>query len=116
MKLLISKSRDGNGYYTKVQNDYNGKHTEKYLSIQLPRGTELEYGLYEVDGFLSTYEKKDGSAEFKLVVTDVRPAPKNEPSPMVVKPTTTDPLEELGEHIKTKVSHQIEINPDDLPF
>ena len=42
MKLVISKSREGNGYYTKVQNDYNGKHTEKYLSLQLPKGTDVD--------------------------------------------------------------------------
>ena len=116
MKLLISKSRDGNGYYTKVQNDYNGKHTEKYLSLQLPKGTEIEYGLYEVDGFLSTYEKKDGSVEFKLVVTDVRPAPKNDSNSKEKNTLPKDPFEEFGEHIKTKVSHPIEINTDDLPF
>ena len=71
MKLVISKSREGNGYYTKVQNDYNGKHTEKYLSLQLPKGTDVNYGIYDVDGFLSTYEKKDGNVEFKLVITDL---------------------------------------------
>ena len=71
MKLVISKSKDGKGYYTKIQNDYNDKHIEKYLSISVPKGTEIEYGLYDVDGFLSVYEKKDGTAEFKLVVTNI---------------------------------------------
>lgn len=116
MKLMISKSRDGNGYYTKVQNDYNGKHTEKYLSLQLPRGTDLEYGLYDVDGFLSTYEKKDGSVEFKLVITDVTQIQQYKETTPKENNVPQDPFEEFGEHIKTKVSEQIEIQDSDLPF
>lgn len=112
MKLVISKSRDGKGYYTKVQNDFNGVHTEKYLSLQIPRGTELEYGLYDVDGFLSTYQKKDGTVEFKLVVTDVtqvKQFKETEPS---------DPFKTFGDNIKTEseIGQQIEITDEDLPF
>lgn len=70
MKLVISKSQNGS-YYSKIKNDYNGKHTEKYLSLQMPKDNEFEYGLYSVDGFMSVYEKKDGTPEFKFVVTDV---------------------------------------------
>ena len=81
MKLVISKNKEGNGYYSKIQNDYNGKHTEKYLNIQLPKDTELEYGLYEVDGFLSTYEKKDGSVELKFVLTSATKIEKKEDNP-----------------------------------
>ncbi len=107
MKLVISKSKDGKGYYTKVQNDYNGKHTEKYLSLQIPRGTELEYGLYDVDGFLSTYQKKDGTVEFKLVVTDVTQIKQFK-----------EPFKTFGDNIKTesKIGQQIEITSEDLPF
>ena len=112
MKLVISKSRDGKGYYTKVQNDFNGVHTEKYLSLQIPRGTELEYGLYDVDGFLSTYQKKDGTVEFKLVVTDVtqiKQFKETEPS---------DPFKKFGDNIKTEsqIGKQIKIDSSDLPF
>lgn len=109
MKLVISKSRDGKGYYTKVQNDFNGVHTEKYLSLQIPRGTELEYGLYDVDGFLSTYQKKDGTVEFKLVVTDVT---------QVKQFKETEPFKAFGDNIKTesKIGQQIEITDEDLPF
>ena len=109
MKLVISKSRDGKGYYTKVQNDFNGVHTEKYLSLQIPRGTELEYGLYDVDGFLSTYQKKDGTVEFKLVVTDVT---------QIKQFKETDPFKTFGDNIKTKsqIGEQIEIDSSDLPF
>lgn len=112
MKLVISKSRDGKGYYTKVQNDFNGVHTEKYLSLQIPKGTDLEYGLYDVDGFLSTYQKKDGTVEFKLVVTDVTQIKQFKET------ESSDPFKEFGESIKTEsqIGEQIEINPDDLPF
>lgn len=107
MKIMISKSKDGKGYYTKVQNDFNGKHTEKYLSLQLPKGTDVEYGLYEVDGFLSTYEKKDGTTEFKLVITDIMQIQKQDA-----------PLEKIEGNIKTEsnIGEQIQITEDDLPF
>lgn len=110
MKLVISKSRDGKGYYTKVQNDFNGVHTEKYLSLQIPRGTELEYGLYDVDGFLSTYQKKDGTVEFKLVVTDVTQIKQFKEQ--------QDPFKTFGDNIKTEseIGQQIEITDEDLPF
>ena len=78
MKLMISKSKDGNSYYSKIQNDYNGKHTEKFLSLQIPKQNNLEYGLYDVDGFISCYEKKDGTTEFKFVVTNAVPVTKSQ--------------------------------------
>ena len=114
MKIVISKSRDGNGYYTKVQNDYNGKHTEKYLSLQLPKGTDVEYGLYDIDGFLSTYEKKDGNVEFKLVITDLTQIQQfKEP-----QNTSNNPFKDFGDNIKTEsqIGEQIKIEPEDLPF
>lgn len=104
MKLVISKNKEGNGYYSKIQNDYNGKHTEKYLNIQLPKDAELEYGLYEVDGFLSTYEKKDGTVEFKLVITNANKIEKKE----------ENPYKDMS--VKVEASQQFEISPDDLPF
>lgn len=112
MKLVISKSRDGKGYYTKVQNDFNGVHTEKYLSLQIPRGTELDYGLYDVDGFLSTYQKKDGTVEFKLVVTDVTQVKQFKET------EKKEPFKEFGESIKTEsqIGEQIKITSEDLPF
>ena len=102
MKLVISKSKDGKGYYTKIQNDFNGKHIEKYLSLHIPKGTELEYGLYDVDGFLSVFEKRDGTSEFKLVVTNVMPISKKEDNYNIKTEST------IGE--------QIEIDSSDLPF
>lgn len=94
MKLMISKSKDGNSYYSKIQNDYMGKHTEKYLSLQIPKENNLEYGMYDVDGFISCYTKKDGTPEFKFVVTNAAPVTKKE-----TKKQTTDPFTEFGEEI-----------------
>lgn len=108
MKLVISKNKNGKGYYSKIQNDFNGKHTEKYLSLQLPKDNEYEYGLYDVDGFLSTYEKKDGTVEFKLVVTDINLNKKYEKK-------ETNPFADFGnEH-----QEEFELKDDagfDLPF
>ena len=98
MKLMISKSKDGNSYYSKIQNDYNGKHTEKYLSLQIPKQNNLEYGLYDVDGFISCYEKKDGTTEFKFVVTNAVPTSKYSKK-QVKKETPSDPFTEFGEEI-----------------
>ena len=103
MKLIISKSKDGNGYYTKLKNEFNGKKIEKYLTLQIPKGTEIEYGLYDVDGFLSPYERKDGTTEFKLVVTNIMPIEKYEENKLDVK-------------TESKVGEQIKIDSDDLPF
>lgn len=97
MKLMISKSKDGNSYYSKITNEYNGKHTEKYLSLQIPKQNNLEYGLYDVDGFISCYEKKDGTTEFKFVVTNAVPTKKYEKKK--VKEETTDPFTEFGNEI-----------------
>ena len=102
MKLMISKSKDGKSYYTKIQNDYMGKHTEKYLSLQIPKENNLEYGLYDVDGFISCYEKKDGTVEFKLVVTNAVPTKKYEKKGYVQKTLVQeekDPFTEFGEEL-----------------
>lgn len=94
MKLMISKTKDGKSYYSKIQNDYMGKHTEKYLNLQIPKENNLEYGLYDVDGFISCYEKKDGTTEFKFVVTNAVPVTKKQ-----TKKETTDPFTQFGKEI-----------------
>ena len=102
MKLMISKSKDGKSYYSKIQNDYMGKHTEKYLNLQIPKENNLEYGLYEVDGFISCYEKKDGTTEFKFVVTNAVPTTKYEKKDNKVYAKdidTSSVFEEFGEEI-----------------
>lgn len=93
MKLMISKSKDGKGYYTKLSNEYNNEKTEMYLSVQLSKNVgELEYGLYEVDGFLSCYKSKD-EVKPKFVVTSA-----TKPTKIETK-ETTDPFDEMGEQI-----------------
>lgn len=106
MKLMISKSKDGNSYYSKITNDFNGKHTEKFLSLQIPKQNNLEYGLYDVDGFISCYEKKDGTTEFKFVVTNAVPTrkyekkyPTNQTGKEVTKKEEPDPFTEFGNEI-----------------
>ena len=96
MKLVISKNKEGTGYYSKIQNDYNGIHSEKILSIQVPKGNDLEYGLYDVDGFLSTYLKKDGTSEFKFVLTNAVPV-SNPTKKQEEEFVETDPFKEFGE-------------------
>lgn len=44
MKIVISKNKDGNGYYTKLTNEYNNQKSEMYLSLQIGKNVgELEY-------------------------------------------------------------------------
>ena len=110
---MISKSKDGNSYYSKITNDFNGKHTEKFLSLQIPKQNNLEYGLYDVDGFMSVYEKKDGTTEFKFIVmgADLIKLYGQEES------KEENPFKEFGEKIEEEIGEQLEIAPDyDLPF
>lgn len=78
MKIMISKNKEGNGYYTKLSNEYNNQKSEMYMSLQIPKGNDLEYGLYEVDGFLSCFTAKDGTVKPKFVVTNAIPTTKYE--------------------------------------
>ena len=78
MKLMISKSKDGNSYYSKITNEFNGQKTEMFLSLQLSKSMgELEYGMYNVDGFMSCYKAKDGTVKPKLIITKATPVTKN---------------------------------------
>lgn len=110
MKLLISKNKDGNGYYTKITNEYNNEKNEMYLSIQLGKNVnELEYGLYEIDGFISCYKGKDGNVKPKLVVTSAKPITKNE------KKEEKDINEEIqSDDIFAEYGEQVEITDDML--
>ena len=79
MKLMISKSKDGNSYYSKITNEYNNQKTEMFLSLQLSKSIgELEYGLYNVDGFMSCYKAKDGTIKPKLIITSATPVTKKQ--------------------------------------
>lgn len=71
MKISISKNKDGNGYYTKLKNSYNGVESEYIMSLQLPKGVDIEWGTYNIDGFMSCYKGKNGEARPKLVITSI---------------------------------------------
>lgn len=102
MKLMISKNKDGNGYYSKITNEYNNEKTEMYLSLQIPKGNDLEYGLYEVDGFISCYKGKDGTIKPKFVVTNAVPTTKYEKkeTPKEEVKEESDPFQEFGDEIE----------------
>ena len=102
MKLMISKNKDGNGYYSKITNEYNNEKTEMYLSLQIPKVNDLEYGLYEVDGFISCYKAKDGTVKPKFVVTNAVPTTKYEKkeAPKEEVKEESDPFQEFGDEIE----------------
>ena len=103
MKLVISKNKDEN-YYTKIVNKYNNEESEMYLNIQLGKSVgELEYGLYEVDGFLSCYNSKDGSVKPKLVITSAKPTTKfekKEEKDINEQIHENDPFEEYADKVE----------------
>ena len=101
MKIMISKNRDGNGYYTKLSNEYNNQKSEMYMSLQIPKGNDLEYGLYEVDGFLSCFTAKDGTVKPKFVITNAVPTTKYEKKEAPVEaPTEEDPFTAFGREVE----------------
>lgn len=107
MKIMISKNKDGNGYYTKLSNEYNNQKSEMYMSLQIPKGNDLEYGLYEVDGFLSCFTAKDGTVKPKFVITNAIPTTKyekketNKENLTVQEPTQEyDPFQQMGMEVE----------------
>ena len=91
MKIVISKNKDGNGYYTKLSNEYSNQKSEMYMSLQ-------------IDGFLTCYTGKDGQVKPKFVVTNAIPTTKYEKKQKVEQPIEqpieeNDPFEEFGESI-----------------
>ena len=107
MKLVISKNKDNTGYYSKITNEYNNEKTEMYLSIQLGKSIpELEYGLYEVDGFISCYKGKDGSVKPKLIITSAKPTTKYEKKDTIKtkEVDASDPFQEMGEQIELEIT------------
>lgn len=107
MKITISKSKDGKGYYTKLKNKYNNEEYSMYLSVQLKQGLNLEkdYGTYDVDCFLSCYKSKDGSIKPKLVITGLKEEVKQEQTDIYAQFGTTITAKEIDES-----------NLGDLPF
>lgn len=100
MKIMISKNKEGNGYYTKLSNEYNNQKSEMYMSLQIPKGNDLEYGLYEVDGFLSCFTAKDGTVKPKLVITNAIPTTKYEKKPVEQPTPEEDPFSAFGESVE----------------
>lgn len=105
MKIVISKNKDGNGYYTKLTNEYNNQKSEMYMSLQIPKGNDLEYGLYEVDGFLSCFTAKDGTVKPKFVITNAVPTTKYEKKEAPVEKSTPeeDPFDAFGREVEVEV-------------
>ena len=104
MKIVISKNKEGNGYYTKLSNEYNNQKSEMYMSLQIPKGNELEYGLYEVDGFLSCFTAKDGTVKPKFVITNAVPTTKYEKKEAPTKQSTPeeDPFDAFGREVEVE--------------
>lgn len=102
MKLVISKNKDNTGYYSKITNEYNNEKVEMYLSIQLGKNIDsLEYGMYEVDGFISCYKGKDESVKPKLIITSAKPTTKYEKKDTIKtkEVDASDPFKEFGDEI-----------------
>lgn len=100
MKIVISKNKDGNGYYTKLTNEYNNQKSEMYMSLQIPKGNDLEYGLYEVDGFLSCFTAKDGTVKPKFVITNAVPTKKYEKKETPEVKQEEDPFAAFGREVE----------------
>lgn len=104
MKLAISKNREGSGYYTTLKNNYQGKESKMYMSVQLAKGLELEFGTYDVNCFLSCYTTKNGEVKPKIVVTGLKENNKqtvsqNSTQNSTQSDTQTDIYSEFGEEV-----------------
>ena len=72
MKINISKNKENRGYYTTLKNKYNNEEMKMYMTVQLKQGLgELDYGVYDVNCFLSCYKTQNGEIKPKLVVTEI---------------------------------------------
>lgn len=68
-KTMIFKSEYG--YSTTISNkNQNGEYERMYLSIQLPKGVELENKTFIniTNGFLTFYKNKQGLPQIKAIV------------------------------------------------
>ena len=70
MKINISKKDDR--YYTTLKNNYNGVESKMYITVQMQKGLDIEYGVYDVNCFLSCYTAKDGTVKPKIIVTSFK--------------------------------------------
>lgn len=63
--------KNDKGYSTTISNKkQDGSYDKMYITVQLPKGVELENKtmILILDGFLSFYKTKDGLAKIKIVV------------------------------------------------
>lgn len=72
--LIFRKEYEGkNIYSTNISNkDVNGNYTNMYITVQLPKDTELENKtkINVTKGFLSFYKNKQGLPQIKVVVME----------------------------------------------
>ena len=72
--LIFRKEYEGkNIYSTTISNkDVNGNYTNMYITVQLPKGTELENKtkINVTKGFISFYRNKSGIAMPKFVIQE----------------------------------------------
>ena len=94
MKISISKGKDNKGYYTTLKNKYNNEEMKMYMTVQLKQGLgELDYGVYDVDCFLSCYKTQSGEVKPKLVVTEIKG------KPATTKESNEDIFESFGNEV-----------------
>lgn len=72
---IYKKELNGNTLYSTAISSKNneGKYENLYMSVQLPKGTELQAivtDIYVVKGFISFYINRDNIKVPKLVITE----------------------------------------------
>ena len=78
-KTMIFKSEYG--YSTAISNkNQEGQYDKMYISVQLPKGIELENKtmIDITKGFITFYKTKDGLPKIKLVIMDFNTEEKQE--------------------------------------
>lgn len=74
MKLYITKGKYE--YYTTITGkNKNDEDIKTYISVQVSKAVgELpkQYGLFDVDGFMSCYENSEGEVIPKIIITSVK--------------------------------------------
>ena len=103
MKINISKGKDNKSYYTTIKNKYNNEEMKMYMTVQLKQGLEVDYGVYDVNCFLSCYKTQNGEIKPKLVVTEIKGKPAT-----TKEENSNDPFELFGNEI------EIDLNDNDL--
>lgn len=72
--MIFKREYEGKSFYsTNISNkDINGEYTNMYISVQLPKGTELDNQtkVNITKGFISFYKNKNGLAVPKFVIQE----------------------------------------------